>query len=1009
MKSSLSFNDLPPTIGRKLRQSANRIRRILFLRGLVVSIAVGLVALLTIMGIDAAVVIYSSLLRWCFTLSGAGCVLLTAWLLIIKPLSKRWTPAQLAVFIESRHPELEERISTVVELLSIPEARERGSQQLIEVLKEAAELDVKSISPKDEFTGRTIWRKLAFAVGAFLVMAVLIAVWPRHVGRLLIRAVLPSAEVSNVYADNITVSPEDSMVLIGEPLEITLNVRQGFPGQANMLREVKVDGARRETTERMRQVDGEEGAGQGDRVYRLLIPSVDETFRYRISCGHALTRHYRISAIPRPAITNFQVTCIYPDYVQRAPLVANHVALADLAILAGCTLQIRADFNKPELLSALTISNQQAVVYNKVGESSHQWELPIAKEASGQLTFYLKDGYGFTNLPAQVAYRSVADRAPEIQLVNPGETSIKLPPDGRINFAFTVSDDYGVEPPRLLASADGGEYELVEKIEMKPVEGLVGLWSGAASLSLSRISSIAKRYRFQIQVEDRLPSELGGPNRTVSPVVIVEVDREALSLERQLIAERADALNRELSSAIRLLEEAEKRAELLEKSAAMGKEPSKEEQRQLQQARQEITQAEDLVKKLAEDTKDTAFDRLKDPLKKLRDQSIEPARLSADEASMEKDQRQRANLLKDTKEKLASAVEEAKQLQAQVDQMAKQLDELAKLEEMAASQQELAEKVEQISDQDSLKEWSDQQQALEQQAEKSYLEDLQAQRDAKLEEAKALQEMSAQAEQLAKQQEKLQNSEQNQQAQQQQDQLAHDVEQLADRANRQEADSGEHMQNATQEAQKAAEKMKQGQDAKQAQEQAKKELESAAKRFEQARQEAATAAEELQKQIDQQSSDQQSGEAPKQDDMQKALDAMKQAQEQAQQMMKNQEQGLSPEQKEALKQAAQQAAEQLQQSLQQQAQKQDLPMPSQMKTKRPNIDSSSGMPNKPQPPEDSEDAVPGELRGRVPEAEWFRFKGDVKAGALEEALRRVPAEYRDLVKRYFQGLSEGMK
>ncbi|MGN1360221.1 MAG: hypothetical protein ACI4X9_07210, partial [Kiritimatiellia bacterium] len=294
MEHEVSFKDLPPEISRKLRQSANRIRRIIFLRGLMATLATGLIALLTIMGIDAAVVIYSSLLRWCFTLCGLGCVGLCAWLLLVKPMARRFTPAQLAALIEARHPELEERISTVVELLSMPETRERGSQQLVEVLKESAELDIKGVSPRREFTGRTIRAKLALALGAFFILALLIAIWPRHVGRLLVRAVVPSAEVSNVYADNVTVFPEDAMVLTGEPLEISLKVVDGFPGQANLLREVVVDGEKRETTERMRQVDGEEGAARGDRVYRLLVPSVDHPFRYRVACGHALTRYYRI-------------------------------------------------------------------------------------------------------------------------------------------------------------------------------------------------------------------------------------------------------------------------------------------------------------------------------------------------------------------------------------------------------------------------------------------------------------------------------------------------------------------------------------------------------------------------------------------------------------------------------------------------------------------------------------------------------------------------------------------
>ena len=42
----------------------------------------------------------------------------------------------------------------------------------------------------------------------------------------------------------------------------------------------------------------------------------------------------------------------------------------------------------------------------------------------------------------------------------------------------------------------------------------------------------------------------------------------------------------------------------------------------------------------------------------------------------------------------------------------------------------------------------------------------------------------------------------------------------------------------------------------------------------------------------------------------------------------------------------------------------------------------------------------------ISEADWFKMKGDVGSERFDSALDKVPPEYRDLVKAYFQGLNE---
>jgi hypothetical protein len=50
--------------------------------------------------------------------------------------------------------------------------------------------------------------------------------------------------------------------------------------------------------------------------------------------------------------------------------------------------------------------------------------------------------------------------------------------------------------------------------------------------------------------------------------------------------------------------------------------------------------------------------------------------------------------------------------------------------------------------------------------------------------------------------------------------------------------------------------------------------------------------------------------------------------------------------------------------------------------------------------------LPEAIRSKLPDMEWFKLKGEAKSQAMDDALRRISPEYRDLVRLYFQELSK---
>ena len=124
-------DSLPPAIAATLRKTVRRIRAILWARGLLATAAAALGSILILVAVDAAFPIYSTVARWCLTSAGLASTLLVAWRALARPLSRPFTPARTAAILEARHPELEERISTVVELLDSPDAARAAALGLV--------------------------------------------------------------------------------------------------------------------------------------------------------------------------------------------------------------------------------------------------------------------------------------------------------------------------------------------------------------------------------------------------------------------------------------------------------------------------------------------------------------------------------------------------------------------------------------------------------------------------------------------------------------------------------------------------------------------------------------------------------------------------------------------------------------------------------------------------------------------------------------------------------------
>ncbi len=1060
----ISFDKLPPDIAAKLRQAATRIKTIIWMRGALAVLAALMISVLSIMAIDAMVLIYSSAARWVMWVCGVSACVVTAVHALVRPLSRPFTPSRIAALIEQNHPELEERLSTVVELISAPGGADAGSAQLLGVLTDAAIADVKNVSPKREFTNRTVKPKLVVALGALAVLALLFAIWPESTGRLIIRAVVPSAQVDNIYADNLGVTPGDKVLLKGQPLAIELAIYGGFPGIAYLRRANSGDGKSNEVIERMRQTSAETGDDHVVRYYQHFLSEVTESFRYRIACGSALTRFYDVTAVPIPAYKSIEIKSFYPAYTGLEPR-TNKVDDLEINVVAGTEVQITIEPER-ELTSKLILTDG-VHPGTQTGNGLVSWRFSVDEKTAGLWSLELSDSYNFTNKPASFPVRLVKDQTPTIELETPEKLSYRLPPYSKLPFSYTATDDFGLSAVEIRTSIDTEPFQKLSNAGMTQVG--TGIWRGGDAVDLAKIKiAPGMRLRVQLVALDNLPADLGGPNEAFSPSIEIIIDSTASSMAVQLMEEQFASMDESNAAIMDALEQAKKRAQ-----KALDEVDRKSDTAavtELAESKNFIIKADDAIREMMANSEYSLFENMIPEMKKLLTDKVEPARDQANEAVMAQETKRREEVVK-LVAILEDALAEAKDFAEKIEEQKEQLDEMTDMSDLADKQQALAEDAKNEMTPEEMEKWRQEQEELKNEFEKAE-DEMMAEKP--LDSAiKKAEEITAKIDELKKKQEdvkdlaeklgddttkddaakKLEKMTSNMPPESTPEQRASDLQsEIADQAealNHEVSDMSddfnalnesldslakpvtEPLNNASDEMNAAQEKATQASEAMKGEEgkpedlKAAESMEKAVEKMESASdalKEATEAMKGLSEKLDQMAAD-----AAKEamEAMQDAMDAAQEAAAPAPPADPNA--SAPPPDPNAPPQApmtpaaqsAEKAAEAMKSLAEQLAQQAGMPqMPMAENQKGPK--SKQKAPPKPGElgePQDGENegtssqlGMPDFLKnlGFNP-ADWFKTKGEMSSGALDDALKSVPPEYRELVKAYFIELSKESK
>ncbi len=379
------------------------------------------------------------------------------WRWFVKPVTRRFSDADVALALEQAFPQFGDRLLTAVE-----GAKERASETnatslplLEQVTTEAAALAAK-VQPSQALDGGRLLKCLGLGIGALLIIAMVAIFFPRELQVWWQRDVLlQNVDWPRATTLEIAGFPSGTTrVVRGSPFSIVVNASgRRIPETVKLVLDFDHAGRFREVLTR-----------SGNTKFLKRFDSVIESFRLRAYGGDGVTGELRVEVVDPPMLRNVRMRLVYPAYTRQAP---RETGPSDGAIEAvvGTQLELRATSTRPLRYAKLQAPNsapqkpsqsqaQPSVLPESRVEAGTNVFARLPVKESGRVLISIEDLEGLRADPAlSFALDAQPDRPPLARLTLSG-VGDKITPVATLPLTAEARDDFGVAALSLTTSTN---------------------------------------------------------------------------------------------------------------------------------------------------------------------------------------------------------------------------------------------------------------------------------------------------------------------------------------------------------------------------------------------------------------------------------------------------------------------------------------------------------------------------------------------------------------------------
>ena len=368
------------------------------------------------------------------------------WWLFIRPVSRRVSDEQVALYVEEHEPSLQATVLSAVEE-SKKDERASGAQHSPELVRRLIESAVAKVREID--MGRTVEQSKLRQSSGFLILAVVVAVLLFLFGPAYLRygvsaLLTPMGGVEAASPYHIEVTPGDMTVARGSDQTVTARLI-GFESS-----EVDLFMRANENTpfERLPFVPVDDNTD----LFEVLLFDLQESARYFVESIGVQSSTFTLEVIDFPYVERLELEYYFPAYTGLEPRVIQDGG--DIAVLEGTEVRLRVITTMGTGGGQFVLDEEDRSALVLQGNGTLTASFVVEKEGFYRIDLQALDGQLVTASP-QYTIDVLTDQPPSVMFVDPGRDTTA----SAIEEMFVearADDDFGLRSLQLVYSINGG-------------------------------------------------------------------------------------------------------------------------------------------------------------------------------------------------------------------------------------------------------------------------------------------------------------------------------------------------------------------------------------------------------------------------------------------------------------------------------------------------------------------------------------------------------------------------
>ena len=381
---------------------------------------------------------------------------------LIQPLRMKLTPHDVALNVERKHRDLEDRLVSALQFGEAETEDPIKSHLLQRLVTDAVErtdgIDFKATIDKSKKR-----KHIGIAAAVFAGCALIALIFPAELNISLNRLLSPWEKTEPVFTTKLTVEPGNARILRGRSLAINAEVTGKAADKARLIY-TKGDPAV-DTEPQGQEIDMMRIEGKKHR-FGYEIFNINENMEYYVTANGVESERYTVEVFDMPKVTAVEVTYTYPEYTQLNPITQQ--GEGNIRAVAGSQAEVRITTNKAIESGTLTVDAQDGIPMFISDGRTLTTTLDVLNDGKYIVKLLCVDGFN-NQTPIEYTIKAIPDEPPEVVIREPGR-DIKATKLEEVKVLAEAVDDYGVEKMTLMYTIRSGEPQELEAETVKVKE-----------------------------------------------------------------------------------------------------------------------------------------------------------------------------------------------------------------------------------------------------------------------------------------------------------------------------------------------------------------------------------------------------------------------------------------------------------------------------------------------------------------------------------------------------------